>query len=72
MSETQRGGGRAEVDRRSDAVYTFGDFCLLPGRRKLLLAGQPIHIGSRAFAILVALVERAGTVVSAGELTALV
>jgi predicted ATPase/DNA-binding winged helix-turn-helix (wHTH) protein len=72
VSETQRGGGRAEVDRRSDAVYTFGDFCLLPGRRKLLLAGQPIHIGSRAFAILVALVERAGTVVSAGELTALV
>jgi predicted ATPase/DNA-binding winged helix-turn-helix (wHTH) protein len=72
VSETQRGGGRAEVDRRSDAVYTFGDFCLLPGRRKLLLAGQPIHIGSRAFAILVALVERVGTVVSAGELTALV
>jgi predicted ATPase/DNA-binding winged helix-turn-helix (wHTH) protein len=72
VSETQRGGGRAEVDRRSDAVYTFGDFCLLPGRRKLLLADQPIHIGSRAFAILVALVERAGRVVSANELTALV
>ena len=72
VSETQRDGGRAEVDRRSDAVYTFGDFCLLPGRRKLLLAGQPIPIGSRAFAILVALVERAGNVVSASELTALV
>jgi DNA-binding winged helix-turn-helix (wHTH) protein len=36
------------------------------------LADEPIHLGSRAFAVLVALVERAGTIVSADELMQLV
>ena len=56
------------VTQPSDATYTFGAFRLVPRERKLLLDGQVIHLGSRAFAILVALVERAGTVVGTDEL----
>jgi predicted ATPase/DNA-binding winged helix-turn-helix (wHTH) protein len=62
----------AQVSRPDDTVYAFGGFRLVPKERKLFLADQPIHLGSRAFAILVALVERAGTVVPADELMRLV
>jgi predicted ATPase len=62
----------AEITGPSDSAYSFGTFRLVPKERKLLLANEPIHIGSRAFAILVALVERAGTIVSADEIMRLV
>jgi DNA-binding response OmpR family regulator len=62
----------AEVSRPTDTAYTFGAFRLVPKERKLLLADQPIQLGSRAFEILVALVERAGTVVPGDELMRLV
>jgi predicted ATPase/DNA-binding winged helix-turn-helix (wHTH) protein len=51
-----------------DTVYRFGIHSLIPRRRLLLAGNEPLQVGSRAFAILVALVERAGTVVSAQEL----
>jgi hypothetical protein len=47
--------GRADVTRPFNSAYTFQ---LVPRERKLLLGNGPIHIGSRALAILVALVER--------------
>jgi predicted ATPase/DNA-binding winged helix-turn-helix (wHTH) protein len=56
------------ADGPLDAAYAFGAFRLVPKERKLLLQDQPIQLGSRAFAILVALVERAGTVVGGEEL----
>ena len=52
----------------ADCAFSFGPFCLLPGQRKLLEDGQPVRLGSRAFDILVALVDRAGEVVSNGDL----
>jgi predicted ATPase len=71
--DTQPGEvGFAEAKRPSHGAYAFGTFLLVPQERMLLLAGERIHIGSRAFAILVALVERAGTIVSANELMRLV
>jgi DNA-binding winged helix-turn-helix (wHTH) protein len=73
VKETQPGEvGLAEVKQSSNAAYAFGAFRLVPKERKLLLANEPVHIGSRAFAILVALVERAGTIVSGDELMRLV
>jgi len=46
-------------------AISFGPFRLLVEQRLLLLeVGKPMRLGSRAFDILAALVERAGEVVS--------
>jgi predicted ATPase/DNA-binding winged helix-turn-helix (wHTH) protein len=50
----------------------FGDFHLLPTARILLRDGSPVNLGDRALDILIALVERAGQVVSNAELFAIV
>jgi len=49
-------------------LYRFGDFELQPGQRLLLRHGQPLTLTARAFGVLVALVERAGQLVSKDEL----
>src|SRR5262249_43978251 len=46
------------------ARYCFGHFELQPGERRLLAAGTPVALTPRAFALLVALVERAGCLAS--------
>ena len=51
-------------------AIAFGPFRLLPTRRLLLEGEKPVRLGSRAFDILVALVERAGELVSKEELMA--
>jgi predicted ATPase/DNA-binding winged helix-turn-helix (wHTH) protein len=49
-------------------AISFGPFRLLVAQRLLLEGDKPVRLGSRAFDILAALVERAGEVVSKGEL----
>ena len=49
-------------------LYRFGDFELQPGQRLLLRHGQPLTLTARAFGVLLALVERAGQLVSKDEL----
>jgi predicted ATPase/DNA-binding winged helix-turn-helix (wHTH) protein len=56
----------ANIDSRE--VFTFGPFELVPNERSLTIEARPISLGSRAFDILVALVERAPEVVSQREL----
>jgi len=51
-------------------AISFGPFRLLPDQRLLLEGDRPLRLGSRALEILVALVERAGDLVSKGELMA--
>jgi predicted ATPase/DNA-binding winged helix-turn-helix (wHTH) protein len=51
-------------------AWTFGTFRLLPARQTLLEGDQPVRLGSRAFDILVALVEHAGELVGRDELIA--
>src|SRR5271166_5045202 len=51
-------------------AISFGPFRLLAARRLLLEGDQPVRLGSRAFDILAALVERAGEVVGKDELIA--
>ena len=49
---------------------SFGPYRLLPAQRLLLEGDTPVRLGSRAFDILTALVERAGEVVGKEELIA--
>src|SRR3979409_1111510 len=49
---------------------SFGPYRLLAAQRLLLEGDRPVRLGSRAFDILTALVERAGEVVSKEELIA--
>src|SRR5258707_6820925 len=51
-------------------AISFGPFRLFAARRLLLEGEQPVRLGSRAFDILTALVERVGEVVSKEELIA--
>lgn len=46
----------------------FGRFELRPDEHQLLADGQPVHLGGRAFDLLLALAQRAGRLVSRAEL----
>ena len=52
------------------ARITFGRFCIVPHRRELLSNDRPIMLGSRAFDVLMALIEAHGFVVSKDALMA--
>ena len=56
----------------NSSTYKFGAFRLVSRERKLLVAGETVQVGSRAFDMLVVLVERAGSIISADELKRLV
>jgi predicted ATPase len=49
-------------------VISFGPYCLIPAERVLLRSGEAVEVGSRAFDVLIALVESAGEVVGRREL----
>ena len=53
-----------------EPVISFGSFRLVAAQRLLLEGDRPVRLGSRAFDILTALVERAGEVVGKEELIA--
>src|SRR5260221_12815485 len=52
----------------SPISYRFGRFELQPDKRRLLTSGIPVDVGSRAFDLLVVLVERDGHLVTKDEL----
>jgi DNA-binding winged helix-turn-helix (wHTH) protein len=68
MSKTAAIGFFSAV--KIERAASFGAFRLLPGRRLLLHADKPVRLGSRALDILIALVERAGELVTKDELMA--
>ncbi|HEY4918503.1 MAG TPA: winged helix-turn-helix domain-containing protein [Xanthobacteraceae bacterium] len=59
------GGGGEGAEK-----FRFADFLCLPSRRQLLNGGNPVPIGSRAFDILVALLNGRGNLVSKDDLIA--
>ena len=52
----------------AERVLSFGPFALFPAQQLLLEEGAPVRLGSRAFDILTALAESAGTLVSKDDL----
>jgi predicted ATPase/DNA-binding winged helix-turn-helix (wHTH) protein len=60
------------LDRAANDGVTFGPFRLSPSERLIERSGEPVKLGGRALDILIALVERAGEVVSQRELIDLV
>jgi predicted ATPase/DNA-binding winged helix-turn-helix (wHTH) protein len=54
------------------AVRRFGRFELRPGERVLLAEGAPVTLGTRAFDLLVAFVDRPGTLITKDDLLATV
>jgi hypothetical protein len=50
----------------ADRAVSFGPFRLLPAQQLLLEGETPVRLGSRALEILIARVERAGELASAG------
>ena len=56
------------VTAKPSAGYRFGRCELQPAARRLLVDGEPATLGPRAFDVLVALVERAGDLVTKAEL----
>jgi DNA-binding winged helix-turn-helix (wHTH) protein len=52
----------------ADAMLEFGRFCVLLRRRQLLADGVPIELGTRAFDLLLVLLEADGGLVTKGEL----
>jgi predicted ATPase/DNA-binding winged helix-turn-helix (wHTH) protein len=60
----------AEEALSADRAISFGPFRLLPRQRLLLEADKPVHVGSRAVDLLIALVERPGELLSKNELIA--
>jgi predicted ATPase/DNA-binding winged helix-turn-helix (wHTH) protein len=63
---------QVENANEREQVLTFGPFQLYRNRKLLLENGRLVRLGSRAFDLLVALVERAGEVVGKNELIAYV
>src|ERR1700737_4494121 len=59
---------RHEVSVSGDAVIRFGGFSVLPRARQLLVDGQPVGLGSRAFDLLMVLIEAPGTLVTKNEI----
>lgn len=49
-------------------MIAFGPFRVFPGQRLVLDSGGPLNLGGRAFDTLMALLERAGELVSKREL----
>ena len=54
----------------TSAGFAFGHFRVLPHRRELLANGEPIKLGSKAFDVLMALIEARGAVLSKDALMA--
>jgi predicted ATPase/DNA-binding winged helix-turn-helix (wHTH) protein len=61
---------RIEENSPSDEVISFGPFRLYTAQRLIEREGVPLHLGGRAFDILIVLVEQASEVVSKSELMA--
>ena len=51
-----------------DAVFWSGRFYVLPGARQLLVDGQPVELGSRAFDLPIVLIEAPGTLITKREI----
>ena len=61
-------GANRSSPAAADAILEFGRFRILLRRRQLLAAGVPIALGTRAFDLLLVLLEADGSLVTKNEL----
>src|SRR5580704_14775874 len=61
-------GHRQVGTSNSDTIIRFGRFCVLPRTRQFFAEGTPVEVGSRAFDLLMVLVEARGELVSKDEI----
>ncbi len=71
--EPKRHGNSLTIEREvaattADTVLEFGRFRVLPRQRQILVDGEPLDLGGRAFDLLLALIEARGSLVSKDEL----
>jgi DNA-binding winged helix-turn-helix (wHTH) protein len=59
---------RARVDGGGDAAFEFGHSRVLPRQRQLLVDGVPVELGTRAFDLLLTLLEADGALVTKDKL----
>src|SRR5437868_14085378 len=71
-SVPEPGLSNAAATREPRPSRRFGRFELQPAERRLLADGQPVALGTRAFDLLVVLVERAGRLAAKKDLLTLV
>jgi len=57
-----------DVSVSGDAVIRFCRFCVIPQARQLLVDGQPVELGSRAFDLLMVLIGAPGTLITKKEI----
>jgi len=62
--------GRSAQDESAHEIFLFGPFRLDPSQRRIERNGSPLRLSDRAFDILLALVRKAGNVVSKTDLIA--
>jgi DNA-binding winged helix-turn-helix (wHTH) protein len=58
------------INGSSEALILFGPFRLLPKQRLLMCGDKSVHLGGRAFDVLIALLERPGELISKEEIIA--
>ena len=69
MHDSERRRSRQhEMNGGRNTVIWFGQCCVLPRARQLLIDGQPAALGGRAFDLLMVLIEAPGTVVTKNEI----
>jgi DNA-binding winged helix-turn-helix (wHTH) protein len=61
-------GANRSSPAAADAMLEFGRFCVLLRRRQLVADGVPIKLGTRAFDLLLALLEADGSLLTKEEL----
>ena len=64
----QPGDSRQDESVEGDTAIRSGRFCVLPRARQLLIDGQPVELGGRAFDLLKALIRVPGTVLTKSEI----
>jgi len=69
-SSARQCGEPSDASAPAELTFSFGPFRLFPRQRLLLQDENPVPLGSRAFDVLVALVERAGELLDKEALTA--
>ena len=70
MSNANAANAALPPDQAFERALSFGPFTLDPARKLLLDDGRAVRLGGRALDLLIALVDRAGELVSHDELFA--